>query len=350
MIKTLKLSNFTVFKEAELEFSPGLNVIVGENGTGKSHLLKLAYTILRTEFEEEYTRNDPETYFIQDLDKKMYGVFGRRSSSCIRKGAKTSLTIDVTWGNVGKNIITISKEEDRISLETRRHTYERPRPSVFIPPKEILSIYPGFRAAIKSRELEFDATYEDLADALDAVPYRDEKLEDVAEIVALLEKTLRAKPIRDSYGNFYFVPRDTPHEDIRLKRFDGIHAQMAAEGHRKLGMLTYLIKNGSLKKGSSLFWDEPEANLNPKLLSILARVLVDMSNFMQITIATHSLFLLRELEIMQEMNRLNTARYFGLHLGRYGTIIEQGNDSSSIGDIAALDMSIEQADRYLRLN
>ena len=49
MIKTLKLSNFTVFKEAELEFSPGLNVIVGENGTGKSHLLKLAYTILRTE-------------------------------------------------------------------------------------------------------------------------------------------------------------------------------------------------------------------------------------------------------------------------------------------------------------
>ena len=48
MIKTLKLSNFTVFKEAELEFSPGLNVIVGENGTGKSHLLKLAYTILRS--------------------------------------------------------------------------------------------------------------------------------------------------------------------------------------------------------------------------------------------------------------------------------------------------------------
>ena len=45
MIKHLKLKNFTVFKEADLEFSPRLNVIVGENGTGKTHLLKLGYLL-----------------------------------------------------------------------------------------------------------------------------------------------------------------------------------------------------------------------------------------------------------------------------------------------------------------
>ncbi|WP_052700400.1 AAA family ATPase [Methylocucumis oryzae] len=43
MIDQLAVRNFTVFKEAELRFSPGLNVIIGENGTGKTHLLKLAY-------------------------------------------------------------------------------------------------------------------------------------------------------------------------------------------------------------------------------------------------------------------------------------------------------------------
>lgn len=43
MIKQLTLQNFTVFKDADLHFSQGLNVIVGENGTGKTHLLKLAY-------------------------------------------------------------------------------------------------------------------------------------------------------------------------------------------------------------------------------------------------------------------------------------------------------------------
>jgi len=45
MLKSLKIKNFTVFSEAEIDFSPGLNVVIGENNTGKSHLLKLAYVI-----------------------------------------------------------------------------------------------------------------------------------------------------------------------------------------------------------------------------------------------------------------------------------------------------------------
>ena len=36
-----------MFGEADFEFSPGLNVLIGANGTGKSHVLKLLYSILR---------------------------------------------------------------------------------------------------------------------------------------------------------------------------------------------------------------------------------------------------------------------------------------------------------------
>ena len=43
MLKSLKLQNFTVFPEADLKFGKNLNVIIGENGSGKSHLLKAAY-------------------------------------------------------------------------------------------------------------------------------------------------------------------------------------------------------------------------------------------------------------------------------------------------------------------
>ena len=38
MLNTLHIKNFTVFQDARFEFSPGLNVIVGDNGTGKTHV------------------------------------------------------------------------------------------------------------------------------------------------------------------------------------------------------------------------------------------------------------------------------------------------------------------------
>ena len=44
-IKKLTLQQITTFEQAELNFSQGINIIIGENSTGKSHLLKMAYTI-----------------------------------------------------------------------------------------------------------------------------------------------------------------------------------------------------------------------------------------------------------------------------------------------------------------
>ncbi len=45
MIESLRLRNFTVFESATFEFCPQINVIIGENGTGKSQLLRLAYAL-----------------------------------------------------------------------------------------------------------------------------------------------------------------------------------------------------------------------------------------------------------------------------------------------------------------
>ncbi len=46
MLKRMHLKKFTVFNDQMFEFSNGLNVIVGENSAGKSHILKLAYAML----------------------------------------------------------------------------------------------------------------------------------------------------------------------------------------------------------------------------------------------------------------------------------------------------------------
>ena len=39
----IEAENFTVFEDITIPFSKGLNVLVGENGMGKTHIMKLAY-------------------------------------------------------------------------------------------------------------------------------------------------------------------------------------------------------------------------------------------------------------------------------------------------------------------
>lgn len=39
----IKLERFTAFETLDVRFSPGVNLFIGANGTGKTHVLKAAY-------------------------------------------------------------------------------------------------------------------------------------------------------------------------------------------------------------------------------------------------------------------------------------------------------------------
>ena len=42
-IKKIELENFTVFENMEVSFCKGINVMLGENGIGKTHIMKVLY-------------------------------------------------------------------------------------------------------------------------------------------------------------------------------------------------------------------------------------------------------------------------------------------------------------------
>ena len=50
------IKNITVFEDFELSFNEGINVIIGENGTGKTHLLKYIYALTKFVGNEDYTK------------------------------------------------------------------------------------------------------------------------------------------------------------------------------------------------------------------------------------------------------------------------------------------------------
>jgi recombinational DNA repair ATPase RecF len=43
MFSKIRFDNFTVFETLDIALSPGVNIFIGENGTGKTHILKTLY-------------------------------------------------------------------------------------------------------------------------------------------------------------------------------------------------------------------------------------------------------------------------------------------------------------------
>lgn len=123
---------------------------------------------------------------------------------------------------------------------------------------------------------------------------------------------------------------------------------MIAEGIRKFGTLQKLLANGSLTKNSTLYWDEPEANLNPALLRKLAAILAELARQgFQIILATHSMSLLKEFHILsREPNKEKLPiKYFGLNAeqGQPTTVVTR-EDFKYLPDVAALEVELDQAD------
>ncbi len=108
--------------------------------------------------------------------------------------------------------------------------------------------------------------------------------------------------------------------------------------------------NGSLTPQATLFWDEPEANLNPALIKKLAAILADLARAgFQIILATHSLFLLKEFHILSQQ-QATPIRYFGLSAQPgEATAVTVADDLELLPDIVALDAELDQSDRFQRV-
>lgn len=74
--------------------------------------------------------------------------------------------------------------------------------------------------------------------------------------------------------------------------------ELEAEGFKKIGILWQLLMNETIMENTILLWDEPEANLNPEFLPVIADCLLALSRqHVQILISTHSYILAKYIEI-----------------------------------------------------
>ena len=340
MIHKIKLEKFTAFNKLELTFSPSINVLIGENGTGKTHLLKAGYA-LSTSNPASVSREPSEV-----LTEKLIGVFKPdedRLGELFRKGpsdyAKLSIEFQEFKGNstISTSFYPTSKKL-KVDREAECRLYSKS--PVFIPTKEVLSFYSGFVGLYERFKLPFDMTYRDICLALSSVEARQDALEERAKwaMAAIEEKC---------GGKFVFKG-----ESISFKKStkEELSVNLIAEGFRKLGAIYRLLETEAIspRKSGTLFIDEPEANLNPRLMKLLVEILLELARKgQQIILATHDYVLLKELDL--QMRESDQVLFHALYLNKESNeiCVESTRDYLKIQPNAIDDTFADLIDREI---
>ena len=282
-ITRVKLENFTVFESLDLEPSPGINVLVGANGTGKTHLLKVCYAACDVAFTGDPIAAKLTGVFLPsgNPSERLERLVNRRSGSETAEvkllGEESEFNISLPWYMFGSTTVKdMSREWIGGSLTE----------CVYIPAKDMLANAPGFRSLYARREVHFEETYLDILDRAYLPALRNPAEFISADALERLEAELGGKVT--IHGEEFFLSGEQGEIEFTL----------LAEGLRKLGLLWLLIRNGSLKPETVLFWDEPETNLNPKLYGVVIDVLLELQRIgVQVFLATHDYVILKELDL-----------------------------------------------------
>lgn len=296
LIQQLTLENFTLFRTLSGQPHTQLNVLIGENDTGKTHLLKLLYTIVRSLEEYQKKRlSTPSPQFAVIVANKLQWVFlpqkmelgqlvsFRQNRLKVRMQIQEQ-ELQFEFGKTSKSQIK------KFSLSSEVDNFAKVK-AIFLPPKEILSIFDAIVATREDKEIPaFDDTYLDLVrDFRQPATQHHNGLAQMTEIWQALSKA--------TGGSEIVVEKDASIWFVQGQEKYNVH-QMA-EGMRKIGILHRLMHNEMLTshKSSVLFVDEPEINLHPFALVRLADFLYQLSeNGIQVYLSTHNYFVLKRLE------------------------------------------------------
>jgi predicted ATP-dependent endonuclease of OLD family len=306
MLESIKFENFTAFDKLEVKFSPGINIFIGENGMGKTHILKAAYaacdiTKTRGKFSEKINNVFyPSGKQIGRLIKRSKG-----SSSgfieVIRKIEKKNIGIKLSFS-------TNTTNPDKTTLSGSTKSWmDNPIEAAYIPVKDMTANAPGFNSLYEMREIHFEEVNIDILRRAYLPFLRKPANKQIKRLVEILQETMHGKVV-------------IKNEEFFLRTDEGdLEFTLLAEGYRKLGLLWLLLQNGTVQNGSVLFWDEPDMNLNPKLMQSVIGILLEIQRFgVQIFLATHNYVLLKEFDL--QLEEQDKVKFHSLYRSQDGKI------------------------------
>lgn len=299
MIKEVLIENFYGFKRFEQKDAARINLVIGKNDSGKTGLLKLLYATAQALVDKQ--NSVKEIKIKSAIGLKLNNTFFPRKGgigSLVSKGFskedRDRMKVELVFtGNLNTSRLSYmfaegaSKEpsectEDFTPFSDQFNT-------VFIPAKEVLT---AFNAITLSREKyfyeDFDDTYYDLVKSLRLPTSKGRVAQSLSKVSGDLEEIFEGQieqSLSDANNPFLF------------KKGNRIFTMpLTAEGIKKIGILTTLIRNREIGKHTLLFFDEPETALHPAAQRKFAEMMFRMLNIegLQIYMATHSYFIINQ--------------------------------------------------------
>ena len=293
MLNTVKLNNFGPLAELDWPKLGPINLVIGDNGVGKTFLLKALYSAMRT--LEEYKRGDDQRTAAEILAEKLYWTFQPdKIGDLVTKGADGVLSCTAQFDNQDFTY-SFGKDTTKKISSLENHVPPRSSNSIFLPAKEVLSLH---HIILKSRELDkafgFDDTYLDLARALRQSPKMGKNYREFTKSRESLIEILGGRIEYDEASGRWQFKKGNQKFPIGV----------TAEGIKKIAIIDTLLGNRYLDTNSIVFIDEPESALHPvavsKLLDIVAML---AERGIQFFLASHSYFVVKKLFLIaQEQN------------------------------------------------
>ena len=328
-IDRLEIKDFLVFSgEYAADFCHGVNVIIGENGTGKTSLLKAMYRLCGIGKNRE-----TEEYFI--ASGRTSDLFYRTPFEYIRmlilsENVESRISVQYSFSdgpnpdeyvylNGGLTVISPDEYVDEYTKAKPKH-YDRmrtelvftsenyePISSVFIPATNLLPQSRALLEMLGDYEMDFDATQVDnIKNA--RRPITKAMKPNCKKVINVLSDIIDGEVL---YENDAFFVKKTSGEKVEFAT--------EASGFVRLGLLWKLLRNGLLEAGSILFWDEPENSLNRELIPDVVEVLLTLAaNGVQIFLATHDYHFARYFDVRKNKNV--SVKFHSLSKAKIGNI------------------------------
>ena len=291
MIDSIKLVGYGPIKNLEWQGLKSINLIIGQNATGKTITQKALFSALKC--LEEVNKGDDNRSVSEIISEKMYWTFQTNGSglgTLVNTGSEKHLLFEMTEGAERFSYEFGVDTKKKVMNVQNSFTTPREKHTIFIPAREILSLY---QVILKSRETDrvfgYDDTEYGLVKAMQ-YPARYDEME--TDIVKVAEELRRFDSGTLEYDKA---------EDKWVFRGDNgkIPIGLLSDGIRKMAVIEKLLLNNYIQPGSVVIIDEIESSLHPEALVSFIDAIFRLSQCgIQFFISTHSYITIKKMYVM----------------------------------------------------